>query len=183
MAHRFGVQAHGNQESNYNTYVRHYQSQFGGNALIPSFRGTPYQTGEGLGDILRAFSRVLLPILGPIASSFASRFIKSTSAGLESGKSLKDSAKSSLGPAVSDGLSSAGDQIMSRISKAQSGSGRRRRRKGNAKNVRRRRTAHKAAPHAMIGAGKRRRVYKGRRKSPKRTSRKPRKNNLFASNF
>ena len=140
-------------------YYRHYAGQMGGS--LAAFHGSRHQNGEGLGDILRSIGRFLLPIIGPIASTAATHFIKSTSSGMDEGKSLRDAAKGALAPTLTSTLTSASDQIMGRLNKFQTG-GRRKRRRGTKKVAKTRKT--KAAP--------KRRVYKAKRKGTKSKSKR-----------
>ena len=118
-------------------YCKYYQSQRGSGSLpvfrgygsLPVFRGDPIQQGKGLGDILRAVARFLIPIVSPIFGSAASKFITTTSDGINQGKSLKDSAKAAVSPTLSAGLSAAGDVAMERLGGKQGGSGRKRRKR------------------------------------------------------
>ena len=147
-------------------YCKYYQSQSGGGSLpvfrgyggIPVFRGDVVQQGKGLGDILRAVARFLIPIVSPIFGSAASSFITNTSSGINEGKSLKDSAKAAISPTLSAGLSAAGDVAMARLGR-QGGSGRKRRKK-NSKGPK--------AKKPKVQKGGKRKVKK--RKSPKRGS-------------
>ena len=131
---------------------------FRGYGGIPVFRGDAVQQGKGLGDILKAVARFLIPIVSPIFGSAASRFISSTSDGLHEGKSLKDSAKAAISPTLSAGLSAAGDVAMARFGGKQGGSGRKRRKKNKGPK----------AKKPKVQKGGKRKVKK--RKSPKRRS-------------
>ena len=149
-------------------YLRYYEQQSGG--ALPVFRGTPIQGGQGLGDIFRSVARFLLPIVAPILGSVASKFVTTTSEGLNQGHSFRESAKGAIGPTLSAGLSSASEQVMNRIS-GQSGSGRKR----------------KAAPKKKKNAKKSKwakGVFKGT-KSKKKKSKKNKKNSfrVLPTNF
>ncbi len=147
-------------------YCKYYQNQRGGGSLpvfrgyggIPVFRGDAVQQGKGLGDILKAVARFLIPIVSPIFGSAASSFITSTSSGINEGKSLKESAKAAISPTLSAGLSAAGDVAMARLGGKQGGSGRKRRKKSKGPK----------AKKPKVQKGGKRKVKK--RKSPKRGS-------------
>jgi len=91
-------------------YKRHYCNQCGGS--FPVFRGLPHLTGSGLGDILRAVGRFVLPIFAPASS----RFITSAAEGIKEGQTLKESAKRAVGPALSSALDSAGAHLTRKMS-------------------------------------------------------------------
>lgn len=97
------------------TYLNHYIGAQSGSGAYPVFRGSPYQSGQGLGDILRSIGRFLLPI----ATTAASAFIDTASGALSEGKSLKEASTYALRPTLKRTLESVGERI-------QSGSGRRR---------------------------------------------------------
>ena len=149
-------------------YKRHYCNQCGGS--FPVFRGLPHQTGSGLGDILRAVGRFVLPIFAPAAS----RFITSAAEGIKEGQTLKESAKRAVGPALSSALDSAGAHLTRKMS----GSGRKRRRANTAH------TSAKRARTTQTGLGKsrrrRRKVYKRKPKKGHRTLKHAR---LISANF
>ena len=117
----------------YQLYLKHYSGQCGGG--FPAYRGTTFQHGERLGDILKADWR----FIAPIASSASASFVKDTSTALSNGKSLKDSAKQAILPAARSGI----DRTIERIT---TGKGRRRakkrksdRKKGTSNQYKRRR--------------------------------------------
>lgn len=130
----------------------HYQRGRG----FPVFKGTD-QYGRGLGDILKSIARFVLPIFAPAAS----RFITSAAGGLNEGRSLKDSAKEALKPALGEALNATTSGIMSRFS----GRGLKRKRS----------TRKRKAPAKRVykGAGKRTaRKFKalGKRRSTKKAN-------------
>lgn len=139
-----------------NPYYRYYSSQIGGGPLpFPVFRGSNYQSGAGIGNIFRSIARFFLPIIAPVASTF----IRSAAGGLEEGKTLKEAAKSAIGPSLRQAGEATTSQILSRV---QGGSGRRRRKRivGAA------RKARAGVRRKTIARGRKRgrRVYKGKPK-------------------
>ena len=89
----------------YDSYIEHYRAQVGGK--LPVFRGSPFQRGEGLGDIFRAVLRFLLPV----ASTAATTFIKGTADELNQGATLKDAAKGALGDTLRSGVGRAVERL------------------------------------------------------------------------
>jgi len=96
-------------EARLRAYCAHYQSQIGsglrsfkggqiGGGGLPSFQGTQYQHGNGIGDVLRGIFRTLIPIFGPIAANTASTFLTSAAQSIKEGKNLKEATKSALMP-------------------------------------------------------------------------------------
>lgn len=81
--------------ANSNPYIRYYRNQVGGSGEIPVFIGG--QHGEGLGD----FFRTILRFIAPIALRGISTFTQSTLRAHEGGASLKDAARSAIGPSLS----------------------------------------------------------------------------------
>ena len=137
-------------------FCRYYRNQIGG--ALPVFSGYDQeQRGEGLGDIFRS----ILRFLSPIAQSAATKFITTTSKGLEEGQSVGQAAKSALMPTLSEALMSGAQQGMARMG----GKGRKRRR---------RRTSKRGGRKSKRTSGgekkirNRKRVYKGKRKNTKR---------------
>lgn len=155
------------------------------------FRGQPYQwgtgyppyrnfqEGEGIGDIFRTVMRFLLPIVTPIAAQTASKFIGSTAQAMKEGHSIGSAAKRSIAPALGVALEGATSKIMEGVTKAtQGGTGRKRKRRrtsGARKRVKRRRVAtaqtggrrkrrKTARRKKQTGTGKRKGVYKRRRR-------------------
>lgn len=141
----------------YNAYLQHYNIQAGGR--YPVFRGTPFQRGDGLGDILRGAMR----FLAPIASSIAKTFIKDTATGLSRGSNLKDSAKSAIAPTFRAGVNRA-------IERAVTGQGRRRRRRrvGLQKVGQTRRAIRKKGGAPAFGGRKRKHKHYKRSRKAKR---------------
>jgi len=88
-------------------FCRYYRNQIGGG--LPVFHGAD-QYGEGLGDILRGVFRFLLPI----ASSAASKFITSTSSGIDAGQSLTQAAKSAILPTVGEAIWGVGKEALAK---------------------------------------------------------------------
>ena len=74
-------------------YLAHYKSQHGGGLRF--FRGG-YQTGAGLGDILRRVFRFIVPVATTGLKTFATNAI----GGVQSGMPLASAAKAALGPTV-----------------------------------------------------------------------------------
>jgi hypothetical protein len=77
-----------------NPYLKYYQGQVGGSVDIPVFVGG--QHGEGLGD----FFRSVLRFIAPIALRGLSTFASTTQRAHEGGASLKDAARSAIGPSL-----------------------------------------------------------------------------------
>ena len=73
-------------------YCEYYTKQYGGE--LPVFRGG--QHGAGLGDILRSVWRWIAPIALRGLSAFTSKTMEAH----EKGASLKDAAKSAIGPSL-----------------------------------------------------------------------------------
>ncbi len=106
-------------------YCEHYLPQNGGSlrsfqsnqigGMLPSFQGTQYQRGHGLGDILRGIFRTVFPLFAPIATNSASTFIKSAGEALIEGKTLKDAAKSAFAPTAGALIDSTARTLKSQI--------------------------------------------------------------------
>jgi hypothetical protein len=88
-------------------FCRYYRDQIGG--ALPVFHGSD-QYGDGLGDILRGVFRFLVPI----AKSAASKFITSTSSGLDIGQSLGQAAKSAILPTIGEAVWNVGKEALAR---------------------------------------------------------------------
>lgn len=148
------------------------------------FQGTPYQwgtgfppyrnlqTGDGFGDFFRNVMRFLVPIVSPIVGRTARTFVSSAADQLREGKSFAEAAKKSIAPALGEAMDAATGTIMEKV-KGQSGSGRKRRRKGKRKAPKAKRRRKQSG-----GRRKRRGVYK--RGGKKRKSHKIR---FLKSNF
>ena len=146
-------------------YLQHYCQQVGGS--FPVFRGQPYQTGAGLGDILRAVGRWVLPIFAPMAS----RFISSTADGMREGHTLKDSAKSAIVPSLSTGIDAAGSELKRRM-------------KGSGKRKSQRRINRRKRTRRIQSIGtKRQKLYKAKPKRKSKSLVHRRKRVRFISNF
>ena len=77
-----------------NPYLKFYQSQGGGSLDMPVFVGG--QHGEGIGDFFRSVLRFIAPIALRGLSAFASNTMRAH----EGGASLKDAARSAIGPSL-----------------------------------------------------------------------------------
>ena len=135
----------------HNAYLQHYKNQAGGK--FPVFRGTPYQRGEGLGDIFRA----VLRFLAPVASSAATTFIKNAASRMETGEEVQDAAKGALKPALFSGIARG-------VARAVTGKGKRRKRRttaaahGDGRRKKRRGTKRRATGYKKKGAKRQRRL-------------------------
>ena len=136
----------------FEVYVKHYKNQAGGR--LPVFRG---QEGAGLGDFLRGMFRRVAPYIMPALSSAASSFITNASGGLSEGRTLKESMKGAIQPAMFSSLASVGERMRS-----QEGSGRKRRRTKSKKNKATKRRKRNKSVARVYKAPKSR---KGRKKS------------------
>jgi hypothetical protein len=96
-----------------NPYLKYYQGQVGGGADFPVFVGG--QHGEGLGD----FFRSVLRFIAPIALRGLSAFTSTTLRAHEGGATLKDAARSAIGPS----LGAMATAVSSSLGKKQEGSG------------------------------------------------------------
>lgn len=105
-------------------YYEHYMgTQRGGS--FPVFRGSPYQYGEGLGEVLRGTGKYLLPLV----TTAAKTFLESASSEMGKDKSMKLSAaaKKALKPTFEATAGKIAEQIVGGDSD-QAGSGKRRKR-------------------------------------------------------
>ena len=146
-------------EDCHKVFCQFYRNQIGG--ALPVFHGSD-QYGEGLGDILRSVFRFLMPI----ASSAASKFIKTTSSGLDAGQSLGHAAKTSILPTIGEAVLGAAQQGLSHF---QTGKGRKKskHRKYKRNGTSRKSKSPKTGTH-KLNQHKRRRVYKGKKRNAKR---------------
>lgn len=88
-----------------NPYLRYYRGQVGGSVDIPVFIGG--QHGEGLGD----FFRSVLRFIAPIALRGLSTFASSTQRAHAGGASLKDAARSAIGPSLGAMAGAVGESL------------------------------------------------------------------------
>jgi len=91
-----------------NPYLSYYRHQVGGSVDIPVFIGG--QHGEGLGD----FFRSVLRFIAPIALRGLSTFASTTQRAHESGASLKDAARSAIGPSLGAMAGAVGESMKNR---------------------------------------------------------------------
>ena len=133
----------------HNAYFQHYKNQVGGK--FPVFRGTPFQRGEGLGDIFRA----VLRFLAPVAASAGTTFIKNAASRMEHGEEVQDAAKGALKPALFSGIARG-------IARAVTGKGKRRKRQaitlGDGRRKTRRTKKRRATGYKKKGAKRQRRL-------------------------
>jgi len=117
-------------------YVRYYKLQSGGR--LPVFYG---QDGQGVGDVLKGAIGKIMPYVFPIVKGSVNDFLDSTEKLLAEGKSGKEIFTSALKAGFKGGLTSAKDKFLENIGlpseeemettkeSAQSGSGRKRKRR------------------------------------------------------
>ena len=167
-----------NSDPQFQSYLRYYAQQQGGQ-LPTVFRGSRrWQHGDGFGDWLRrAFSFIL-----PIAASSAQTFLKETVDAREKGATWKDAAKGALRPTLQSGISTAVKRF---TAPPQDGSGGKKRKRVKKQQVRKS-AAQKGGKTRKPAA--RKRVYKAKTtkktmKSKKLPSKRKAKSQATEFNF
>ncbi len=108
-------------------YIQHFHNQKGG--LINVYSGRPYQYvsglsvytgqqyqyGTGLGDMWASFSRSFLPIFGRVALKTGTTVVNKMLEGREQGKTMKQSALSSILPVLETVIDEAGPHIYKQV--------------------------------------------------------------------
>ena len=150
-------------------YVRYYKLQSGGR--LPVFVG---QDGDGIGDVLKGAVGKLMPYMFPVVKSSVNSFLDESEKLLAEGKNAKEILKSGLKAGFKGGLTTAKDSFLDNLAlaskneKAQTGSGRKRKRRAAPKKKR----------------AKRQKLYKGQKKNKRRKpKRKPTRKLAFRTNF
>ena len=150
-------------------YLNHYLMQRGGD--FPIFKGSRHQYGSGLGAILRAAGRFLIPI----AARTVSKFARSAGEGIDKGSSIGDATREALLPALGAAMSASDDQIfrpkIKRSSKTRVGVYKKvngkKRKVGQYKKI-----SSQKGRGIRVYKGRGMRVYKGGRKTKRKTRRK-----------
>ncbi len=112
--------------------------QYGG--FLPAYSGTSHQYGFGLGDILRGVFRTIVPYIWPFAKHALSGFAVEASRNLDEHKPFGESVRGAIMPALKAGLGGVVEEANRQRHLKESG---------------------------QSGEGKRRRVYKTKKKKSK----------------